>query len=145
MELTTRLMRALQAMVNMVDYAVDAGVNGSISNDCPTVNDAKKVLAEYDIEPCGASSTLSTQPNLRCVAPKGHEERGVGHDFRSEAGSPRIGPDELLRRLLSLFYADESGLQWGYREDVTVGGLLGKDIESALLSRKPEGEFPITT
>jgi len=40
------LLEALRAMVNMVDYAVEAGVNGSISNNCPTTESARKAISK---------------------------------------------------------------------------------------------------
>jgi len=38
--------KALKAMVDMVDFAVEAGVNGSISNNCITTENARIALAK---------------------------------------------------------------------------------------------------
>ena len=38
--------KALKAMVDMVDFAVEAGVNGSISNNCITIENARIALAK---------------------------------------------------------------------------------------------------
>ena len=43
-DIVKELLEALRAMVNMVDYAVEAGVNGSISNNCPTTEGARKAI-----------------------------------------------------------------------------------------------------
>ena len=42
------LVEALNDMVNMVQYAVDAGMNGSISATCPTMNKAREALSAYE-------------------------------------------------------------------------------------------------
>ncbi len=45
-DIVKELLEALRAMVNMVDYAVEAGVNGSISNNCPTTESARKAISK---------------------------------------------------------------------------------------------------
>ena len=43
------LLAALDGMVNMVDYAVDAKMNGSISNNCPTTEKARAAIAKAKV------------------------------------------------------------------------------------------------
>ena len=42
------LLEDCKALVNMIDYAVDAGMNGSISNDCPTMKKARIDIAKAE-------------------------------------------------------------------------------------------------
>jgi hypothetical protein len=43
------LLAALDAMVNMIDYAVAAKMNGSISNCCPTTEKARAAIAKAKV------------------------------------------------------------------------------------------------
>ena len=42
------LLEALDAMVKMIDYAVVANMNGSISNRCPTTEKARAAIAKAE-------------------------------------------------------------------------------------------------
>jgi len=43
------LLEACQALVKMIDYAVEAGMNGSISNQCITTDRARAAIAKATV------------------------------------------------------------------------------------------------
>lgn len=49
----------------------------------------------------------------------------------------RQSPAQLLRRLMTCFYERDGSIIWSYREDVSVGDMLGREFENELREYMP--------
>lgn len=45
---------------------------------------------------------------------------------------PKQSPGQLLRRLMTCFYERGGNIIWSYKEDISVGDMLGREFENEL-------------
>lgn len=50
-------------------------------------------------------------------------------------------PEELLKKLLDGFYIDDNGLNWRFREGVSISGVFDEEFEKQLIEYKDPDKY----